>query len=53
VRAVLFQVQDDNVYVDIGTKFHCVCKRPEANAERYRRGEYVIVLLKDFELSAR
>ena len=55
----VLQIQDENLYIDFGGKFHCVCKIPENSVEdvnerlQYKRGNYVIITLDDFELSAR
>ncbi|XP_078489619.1 small ribosomal subunit protein bS1m-like [Ciona intestinalis] len=50
----IIKIHDDNLYIDIGTKFHCVCPMPNDDEDgKYVEGGKVCVLVKDFELSAR
>jgi len=47
----VYHIVDDDLYIDFGFKFPCVCKRPTRSRFEYRRGSKVRVLIKDLEMS--
>ncbi|KAK9293784.1 hypothetical protein QLX08_011347 [Tetragonisca angustula] len=53
VLGEIFQIVNNDLYIDFGWKFYCVCPKPQKDSIQYIRGSKVKLLIKDLELSTR
>ncbi|KOC70795.1 28S ribosomal protein S28, mitochondrial [Habropoda laboriosa] len=53
VVGTIYQIIGNDLYIDFGWKFHCVCIRPKQDSIKYTRGSKVLLRIKDLELSTR
>jgi len=47
----VYHVVDEDLYIDFGHKFGCVCPRPRGQEFKYTRGTEVLLQVKSLELS--
>lgn len=47
----IFHITNDDLYVDVGMKFHAVVKRPQQEGKLYVRGALVRMRLRDYEIT--
>ncbi|XP_011644084.1 28S ribosomal protein S28, mitochondrial [Pogonomyrmex barbatus] len=53
VTGEVFNVIGNDLYIDFGWKFYCVCRKPLKNEQYYVRGSKVRLRIKDLELSSK
>lgn len=53
VNGKIYNITGDDLYVDLGMKFHAVVKKPQVDDRRYVRGAVVKLRLLDYEITDR
>lgn len=53
VQGRIYHIVEDDLYIDFGWKFHCVCARPKKQASSYIRGAKVRLRINSLELSSK
>jgi len=53
IEGRIVHVVNDDLYIDFGLKFNCVCPRPNKNGQAYTLGKKVRLIVHDLELSTR
>ncbi|KAB0792472.1 hypothetical protein PPYR_14431 [Photinus pyralis] len=53
VQGRIYHIVEDDLYIDFGWKFHCVCARPKKHASNYVRGAKVRLRINSLELSSK
>ncbi|XP_041361273.1 28S ribosomal protein S28, mitochondrial-like [Gigantopelta aegis] len=52
VLGKIIETVGDDLYIDFGAKFHCVCQRPNYLPEKFHRGTRVKLQLNELEMSS-
>lgn len=53
VAGIVVRDVDDDLYIDFGWKFYCVCHKPEKNKHLFVTGTVVYCVIKQLELSTK
>ncbi|KAL5015531.1 hypothetical protein ScPMuIL_009801 [Solemya velum] len=52
IVGTVIDVVEDDLYIDFGGKFHCVCSRPDFQKEKFHEGVRVKLQLNDMEMTS-